>query len=100
MKVRQEVTLTIEFDKDKPGVEGPGSPHFDWRKLVERPGRHWEVVGVRYGPELGTLAETIEYLDTKTLAMALWWVMEEIADEDPRGSDLYFYLRGRVRTET
>ena len=41
--------------------------------------------------------EAAEYMNSLPLAEALWWYIENIADEDPRRTDLFFYLRERVR---
>jgi len=39
------------------------------------------------------------YLDSLTLADALWWFIENMAPDNPDRSDLFFYLRSRFRSE-
>jgi hypothetical protein len=45
---------------------------------------------------MGT-AKTIEYLDTLDLPTALWWFIENVTDETPGRSEIFFHLRERVR---
>jgi len=52
---------------------------------------------VSYGPERATLGATCAMLDKMVLSGALWWVMENITKDDPISSDVFFYLRERVR---
>lgn len=44
-----------------------------------------------------TLAETKDYLNGQPLAAALWWFIENVNEDDPNRSELFFYLRERVR---
>lgn len=44
-----------------------------------------------------TLGETINYLDSMPGVLALWWFMENVSDEHPHRTDLFFYCRERVR---
>lgn len=44
-----------------------------------------------------TLDETKEYLDALPLAEALFWFIENIGDDDPIRTDVFFYLRERYR---
>jgi len=46
-----------------------------------------------------TFTETKKYLDTQSLAMALWWFIENVNDEALERSQIFFYLRDRVRNE-
>lgn len=41
--------------------------------------------------------ETIDYLISLPTVYALWWFIENITDEDPRRSEIFFHLRERVR---
>lgn len=43
--------------------------------------------------------EIKKYLDTLSLVQALWWFIENIAEDNPRRSNIFFYLRSRYRTE-
>lgn len=43
--------------------------------------------------------EVKDHLDTLSLALALWWVMENMADDDAAYGETFFYLRERVREE-
>lgn len=47
-----------------------------------------------------TYPQTIRYLETQPLALALWWFIENITELDPRRTELFLYLRERVRKET
>ena len=42
----------------------------------------------------------VEHLQTLDLASALWWFIENIDADHKDRSDIFFYLRERVRTET
>lgn len=46
-----------------------------------------------------TLVQTLRHLDRLPLALALWWFIEEVADEAPNRNAVFFYLRERVREE-
>ncbi len=37
------------------------------------------------------------YFDTVSLSDALWWFIENIDEEHPDKTDIYFYLRERMR---
>lgn len=43
--------------------------------------------------------ETIEYLSKLSLTRALWWYIENISTNDPVATEVFFYLRERVRNE-
>lgn len=43
------------------------------------------------------LEQTKEYLNGLPLANALWWFIENINEDDTNRSDLFFYLRERMR---
>ncbi len=45
------------------------------------------------------MSATINYLNTMNLKNALWWFIENIAEDDPSRTEIFFYLRERVRTE-
>lgn len=44
-----------------------------------------------------TYVETRDYLDGLPLVTALWWYIENINEDDPYRTDLFFHLRERVR---
>lgn len=44
------------------------------------------------------LEQTKDYLNGLPLALALWWFIENSNEDDPHRSELFFYLRERVRT--
>lgn len=44
-----------------------------------------------------SLQETKDYLDTLPGVLTLWWFMENVTDENPDRSELFFYCRERVR---
>jgi len=44
-----------------------------------------------------TYQETVDYLDTLPGVLALYWFMENVADEHPHRSELFFYCRERAR---
>jgi hypothetical protein len=46
-----------------------------------------------------TLAATKLYLSSITLPAALWWFIENVNDEDRYRTEIFFFLRERVRTE-
>lgn len=46
-----------------------------------------------------TLEQHKAYLDTLDLTAALWWFIENVNDDNPHHTELFFYLRGRVREE-
>lgn len=46
-----------------------------------------------------TLQQTKDYLDGLPLWQALWWFIENIAEDNTDRSELFFHLRERVRTE-
>lgn len=41
--------------------------------------------------------QTVTMLDKMELAHALWWFIENIGDDDPIKSRVFFHLRERVR---
>jgi hypothetical protein len=41
--------------------------------------------------------ETIKYLETLSLSAALWWFIENMDDAGPDRTQVFFYLRERVR---
>jgi hypothetical protein len=43
------------------------------------------------------LQSTVDYLDLLPGVLALWWFMENVNDEHPHRSELFFYCRERVR---
>ena len=44
-----------------------------------------------------TVQETIKYLDKQSLIQALWWFIENMDFDDPGQTEVFFYLRERVR---
>lgn len=46
-----------------------------------------------------TAEQTIAYLCSLELADALWWFIENVNDETPGRTEIYFALRERVREE-
>lgn len=40
-----------------------------------------------------------EYLDSVALPQALWWFIENVTDAHPDRTEIFFYLRERVRTD-
>jgi hypothetical protein len=44
-----------------------------------------------------TYEQITNYLDGRPLVSALWWFMENVDSEDEHCSQLFFYLRERVR---
>jgi len=46
-----------------------------------------------------TAEQQIEMLNTMNLALALWWWIENVDAGDPTASEVFFYLRERVRNE-
>jgi len=44
-----------------------------------------------------SLEETKSHLDWLPMANALWWFIENSNDDDPHRSELFFYLRERMR---
>lgn len=42
--------------------------------------------------------ETKDYLHGLPLTQALWWFIENSNEDDPNRSELFFYMRERVRT--
>lgn len=40
------------------------------------------------------------FLDGLPLAEALWWFIENVTDDHPQRTEIFFYLRERVRSET
>lgn len=47
-----------------------------------------------------TLDQIITYLETLPLADALWWFIENVDSEHANRTDIFFYLRGRVRVQS
>lgn len=45
-----------------------------------------------------TYTETRDYLDTLPTTHALWWFIENVTDDDPIRTDVFFYLRERFRS--
>lgn len=43
--------------------------------------------------------QIITHLDTLDLAQALWWFIENVNEDSPERTPVFFYLRERVRTE-
>ena len=41
--------------------------------------------------------ETIDYLISLPTVFALWWFIENVTEDDPRRTELFFHLRERVR---
>lgn len=41
--------------------------------------------------------QTIKYLSGLSITQALWWFIENVNECDPARSDIFFYLRARVR---
>ena len=46
-----------------------------------------------------TAAEQISCMNQMPLVMALWWWIENVTADDPARSEVFFYLRERVRNE-
>ena len=46
-----------------------------------------------------TADEIKRYLFTLSLTEALWWYIENISQDDPAQSEVFFYLRARYRRE-
>lgn len=44
-----------------------------------------------------TVQQTTEYLDTLNLVNALWWFIENVNEDTPGRSEIFFHLRNRVR---
>lgn len=44
-------------------------------------------------------AFVIDYLKTLPLVQALWWYIENVTSDDPRASEIFFYLRARYNKE-
>jgi hypothetical protein len=44
-----------------------------------------------------TYQQIAEYLDALPGVLALWWFMENVNDDHPHRSELFFYCRERVR---
>jgi hypothetical protein len=44
-----------------------------------------------------TTKETIKWLESQSLVTALWWFIENVTLETPGHTDLFFYLRERVK---
>lgn len=50
-------------------------------------------------PKRMTAKQAVAYLKTLPLTSALWWFIENVGPDDPARTDVFFYLRERVRTE-
>lgn len=48
---------------------------------------------------LKTGKQIIKLLEKMSIIQALWWYIEEMTDEHPARSEVFFYLRARYRTE-
>lgn len=48
-------------------------------------------------PKPMTFKEVTDYLNGRPLVDALWWFIENSNEDDPHRSELFFYLRERVR---
>ncbi|MCC8397293.1 hypothetical protein LJ656_32480 [Paraburkholderia sp. MMS20-SJTR3] len=46
-----------------------------------------------------TTAETIAYLEREPLEYALWWFIENMNEESEGRTEVFFFLRGRMRAE-
>ena len=46
-----------------------------------------------------TYAQTVAYLDGQPLALALWWFIENVTEDNADRNELFFYLRERVRND-
>lgn len=44
-----------------------------------------------------TYQQTVNYLDMLPGVLALWWFMENVNEDHPHRSELFFYCRERVR---
>jgi hypothetical protein len=44
--------------------------------------------------------QTIDYLRTLPLVEALWWFIENVDEDYPGRTEIFFALRVRVRTES
>lgn len=44
-----------------------------------------------------TYQDTVDYLDSLPGVLALFWFMENVNDDHPHRSELFFYCRERVR---
>jgi len=45
-----------------------------------------------------TATETIDYLHTLPTTHALWWFIENVTEDDPIRTEVFFYLRERFRS--
>lgn len=43
-----------------------------------------------------TFQQIKDYLDTQPMAQALWWFIENVSDDNPSRTEVFFYLRGRM----
>lgn len=41
--------------------------------------------------------QIIDHLDTLPITHALWWFIENVAEDSPHRTPLFFYLRSRFR---
>ena len=60
--------------------------------LFDRADDAWELAKSKM-----TLQEKIDHLDGLPGMIALYWIMENVAEDDPDRSQLSFYARSRVR---
>ncbi len=44
-----------------------------------------------------TATETTDYLHTLPTTHALWWFIENVTEDDPIRTEVFFYLRERFR---
>lgn len=53
----------------------------------------------RLVPELRTFEDVKAMLEKLTIGEALWWFVENVAEDHPQRSSLFFYLRSRRAVE-
>lgn len=96
MKYAIAVTLLIEADSalDAHGIGYEAGVHlldtFNDDESIE-------VKGVSDALPEVSLEEREAHLNTLNLPEALWWFIENINADDPHSTELFFYLRERVR---
>jgi hypothetical protein len=44
-----------------------------------------------------TVTEAKDYLDTLPFGYAVWWYVENVTEDDPIRTEVFFYLRERFR---
>lgn len=91
----QAYVLTIDYMKRTVNPE-EWETHGDWASLRAAAD---EVLAL-YEVQCNDVNDTRLILQTLPLPAALWWFIENVADDDRHRSDLFFLLRERMRNET